>query len=166
MAVDMFLKLDGIKGEAKDDKHKDEIHIESFSWGLSQTGAHGAGGGGGAGKVSVHDISITKFLDKASPELMLACCNGKHIPKVTIELCRETGSKTKYMEYKLEDVIVTSMRPGGSSGGSETLPLEEVSFNYGKISWTYTGTDQKTGKEGGRKTAWWSTVENKGGGGG
>ena len=79
MAVDMFLKLDGIKGESADHKHKDTIHIESFSWGMSQTGAHGTGGGGGAGKVSVHDISITKHVDKSSPALMLACCNGKHI---------------------------------------------------------------------------------------
>jgi len=32
MAVDMFLKLDGIKGESVDHKHGGEIHIESFSW--------------------------------------------------------------------------------------------------------------------------------------
>ena len=74
MAVDMFLKLDGIKGESQDHKHKDEIHIESFSWGMNQTGAHGVGGGGGAGKVSVHDISITKFVEKSTSALMLHCC--------------------------------------------------------------------------------------------
>ncbi|MCP6726322.1 type VI secretion system tube protein Hcp, partial [Klebsiella pneumoniae] len=51
-AVDMFLKLDGVTGESQDSKHKGEIHIESFSWGMNQTGASGSGGGGGAGKVS------------------------------------------------------------------------------------------------------------------
>ena len=96
MAVDMFLKLDGIKGESKDHKHKDEIHIESFSWGLNQTGAHGTGGGGGAGKVSVHDISITKFLDKSSCALMLHCCNGKHIKDGLITV-RKAGDKP--LEY-------------------------------------------------------------------
>src|SRR5262245_10475584 len=80
MAVDMFLKLEGVKGESKDHKHGGEIHIESFSWGMNQTGAHATGGGGGAGKVHVHDISFTKFVDKSSPTLMLFCAGGKHIP--------------------------------------------------------------------------------------
>ena len=70
MAVDMVLKLEGIKGESNDDKHKDEIHIESFSWGVTQQGGFNVGGGGGAGKVNVHDISISKYLDKSSALLM------------------------------------------------------------------------------------------------
>ena len=32
-AVDYFLKFDGIKGESADVKHKDEIDVESWSWG-------------------------------------------------------------------------------------------------------------------------------------
>ena len=165
MAFDAFMKVEGVKGESQDDKHKDWIEILSFSHGVTQpaTGSQSSGGARSAERADHSDFHIVKSLDCASPGLSLHCCNGKHIPKVTIELCRETGSKTKYMEYKLEDVIVTSMRPGGSSGGSETLPLEEVSFNYGKISWTYVKTDHKTGKAGGNVPAWWSTVENKGG---
>src|SRR5690348_6092500 len=96
MAVDMFLKLDGIKGESLDSKHKDEIQIESFSWGLAQTGTMSAGMGGGAGKVNVHDISVTKYVDKSSPELMLACCNGKHIPSGLLTV-RKAGEKP--LEY-------------------------------------------------------------------
>ena len=38
MAVDMFLKLDGIKGESLDATHKDEIDVLAWSWGLSQSG--------------------------------------------------------------------------------------------------------------------------------
>src|SRR5215467_9287803 len=92
MAVDMFLKLDGIKGESKDHKHKDEIHIESFSWGVSQTGSFGAGGGGGTGKVQVHDISVTKFVDKSTAALFLHCASGKHIPNGLITV-RKAGDK-------------------------------------------------------------------------
>ena len=89
MAVDMFLKLEGIKGESKDDKHKDEIHIESFSWGVTQQGGFNVGGGGGAGKVNVHDISISKYLDKSSALLMSHCCTGKHIPSGLVTFVRD-----------------------------------------------------------------------------
>lgn len=131
MAVDMFLKLDGIKGESKDFKHKEEIHIESFSWGLSQTGAHGAGGGGGAGKVSVHDISITKFVDKSSCSLMLACANGKHIKEGLITV-RKAGEKPlEYLKIKLTDILVSSIQHAGHGGDllSENLTLNFSKFN-------------------------------------
>ena len=47
--------------------------------------------------------------------------------------------------------MITGFRPGGSSQ-SEGLPLEEVSFAYGKIAWTYTQQGM-TGKPGGKVTA-------------
>jgi len=134
MAVDMFLKLDGIKGESHDHKHKDEIHIESFSWGMSQTGAHGAGGGGGAGKVSVHDISITKFLDKSSPALMLACCNGKHIKEGLITV-RKAGEKPlEYLKIKLLDILISGVQHAGH--GSDLL-TENVTLNFAKFHLEY-----------------------------
>ena len=79
MAVDIFLKLDPIKGESLDDKHKDEIDILSWSFGESQSGTFHSGSGGGAGKVSVQDLHFTHFVDKATPELFKVCANGKHI---------------------------------------------------------------------------------------
>jgi type VI secretion system secreted protein Hcp len=134
MAVDMFLKLDGIKGESKDHKHSGEIHIESFSWGMSQTGAHGTGGGGGAGKVSVHDISITKFVDKSSPSLMLCCCNGKHIPNGLITV-RKAGEKPlEYMKIKLVDILVSGVQHAGH--GSDLL-TENVTLNFAKFHLEY-----------------------------
>jgi type VI secretion system secreted protein Hcp len=134
MAVDMFLKLDGVKGESKDQKHKDEIHIESFSWGLSQTGAHATGGGGGAGKVAVHDISVTKFLDKASASLMLFCCNGKHIKEGLITV-RKAGEKPlEYLKIKLTDILVSGIQESGH--GSELL-TENVTLNFAKFHVDY-----------------------------
>jgi type VI secretion system secreted protein Hcp len=165
MAFDAFLKIDDIKGESTDDKHKDWIEVLSYSHGLSQptTGSRSSGGAASAERCNHQDFSVVKTLDAASPKLALFCCNGKHIPKVQIELCRATGDKQKYMLYTLSDVIVSSVRPGGSAHGGETLPLEEVSFNYGKIEWTYTATDHKTGKPSGDVKANWDQVANKGG---
>ena len=135
MAFDCFLKIEGVPGESTDDKHSDWIELLSFSHGVSQTssGAASSGGGRSAERCDHQDFSVVKTLDKASPKLNLFCCNGKHIPTVTVELCRAAEDKQKYMEYKMNDVIVTSVRPGGSAEGGEALPLEEVTFNYGKI---------------------------------
>ncbi|HQI00643.1 MAG TPA: type VI secretion system tube protein Hcp [Deltaproteobacteria bacterium] len=164
MAFDAFLKIEGIPGESTDDKHKDWIEILSFSHGLSQaaSGSRSSGGSATAERCNHSDFSIVKTLDKASPKLALFCCNGSHINSVTIELCRAGGDKQKYMEYKLSDVIVSSVRPGGSASGGETLPLEEVSFNYGKIEWTYTEMDKQSGKPKGNVKANWDLKANKG----
>jgi type VI secretion system secreted protein Hcp len=131
----MFLKLDGIKGESKDHKHKDEIHIESFSWGMSQTGAHGAGGGGGAGKVNVHDISVTKFVDKSSAALMLACCAGKHIPSGEIAVRKAGDKPLEYLKIKLTDILITGVQVAGHGGGD--VLTENLSINFAKFNVTY-----------------------------
>lgn len=134
MAVDMFLKLDGIKGESKDSKHKDEIHIESFSWGMNQTGASATQGGGGAGKVSVHDISFTKPVDISSTGLMLACCQGKHI-KSGLLTVRKAGDKPlEYLKIKLSDLLITSVQEAGHGGD---ILNENVTLNFAKFEVEY-----------------------------
>jgi len=131
----MFLKLDGIKGESQDHKHAGEIHIESWSWGMSQTGAHGVGGGGGAGKVSVHDISITKFTDKATAALMLNCCNGKHIPNGLVTV-RKAGEKPlEYLKIKLQDIIISGVQTAGHHNDQIT---ENLTLNFAKFHVEYT----------------------------
>ncbi len=163
-AYDCFLKVDGVLGESTDDKHQEWIELLSYSHGVSQPGAGSTSGGvrRSAERCDHADFSIVKTLDKASPKLALFCCNGSHIGTVVVELCRATGDKQKYMEYRLSDVIVTVVRPGGSAQGGEALPLEEVSFNYGKIEWIYTETDHKTGEPKGDVIAHWDLVANKG----
>jgi type VI secretion system secreted protein Hcp len=165
MAYDAFLNIKTIPGESTDDKHKDWIEILWFDHGVSQptTGSRSSGGGAAGERANHRDFRVRKTLDKASPKLMLACCNGEHISEVVLELCRATGDKQKYMEFKLSDVIVSSVTPSGESKAPENLPLEEVAFNYGKIEWTYTATDHKTGKGAGDVKAHWDATANKGG---
>lgn len=165
MAFDCFIQIQDIPGESTDDKHKDWIEVLSYSHGLSQpaSGSSSSGGGRSSERCDHQDFSIVKTLDKASPKLALYCCNGAHIPKITVELCRASGDKQKYMQYVLSESIVSGVRPGGSSQGGEELPLEEVSFNYGKIEWVYTETDHKTGKAKGDVKANWDLTANKGG---
>ena len=160
MATDAFLKIEGIEGESTDDKHKNWIEVLSYSHGLSQPASATSGTGGRSKeRVEMADFSVMKVLDKASPNLALAVCDGRHIPTVTIELCEASGEKHKYMEYVMEDVIVSSLQPSGSSGGDK--PLESLTFNFGKIKWTYypiTHGGKESGKVG---PVGWNLEENK-----
>lgn len=163
MAFDCFLKIAGIPGESTDDKHKNWIEVLSYSWGLSQpvSGSASSGGGASSERADFQDFSVVKALDKASPKLMLACADGTHIDEVKLELCRAGGDKLKYMEYKLTNVLVSGYSPGGAAQGGETLPLEEVSFNYGKVELTYTHQARAGGRGHGNVAAGWNLEENK-----
>ncbi|HVK55743.1 MAG TPA: type VI secretion system tube protein Hcp [Burkholderiales bacterium] len=136
MAVDMFLKIDDIKGESRDSKHAGMIDILAWSWGMSQSGTTHGGGGGGAGKVSVQDISITKYVDKASPGLMLACCNGKHYKEAVLTV-RKAGEKPlEYLKITMKEIIVSAVSTGGS-GGEDRL-IENVTLNFAEFKTEYT----------------------------
>ncbi len=134
MAFDAFIKLDDIKGESIDDKHKGEIDVLSWSWGVSQTGASGGGGGSGAGKANVHDLTFTKPLDKSSPLLFQMCCSGKPI-KTALLVCRKAGgtAPVEYVKITMNQAIITSVTPGGDKGSdfiTETVTLNFASMNY------------------------------------
>ncbi|MGI8742111.1 MAG: Hcp family type VI secretion system effector [Bryobacteraceae bacterium] len=163
MAFDTFVKIDGIPGESTDDKHKDWIEVLSFNHGVTQPSSATASsaGGGTAERTEHQDFSITKFVDKASPKLYESCSSGKHIKEVTIEMCRASGDKLKYMEVKMEQVIISHVAPGGTSKGEHGFPTEAVSFNYGTIKWTYTQQKRADGSGGGNVTGGWDLTANK-----
>lgn len=136
MAVDMFIKIGDIKGESQDDKHKDEIDVLAWSWGMSQSGTMHAGGGGGAGKVSVNDVSFTKWVDKSTPNLMLSCMQGDHIPEAKLVVRKAGTNPLEYIEIKMTDVLITSVSTGGS-GGEDRL-TENITLNFAKVEYKYT----------------------------
>lgn len=157
MAVDMFLKLGDIKGESVDDKHAGEIDVLSWSWGMSQSGSTHTGSGGGAGKVSVQDISVTKFCDTASPPVMLACCNGKHYPEAKLTV-RKAGEKPlEYLKITMKDVLVSSVSTGGSNG--EDRLTENVTLNFAEFKVEYT-PQKPDGSGGAAVEAAWNIAKN------
>jgi len=140
MAVDYFLKVEGIDGESPDSKHKSEIELQSFSWGATQTGTHGSGGGGGAGKVQMQDFHFVMKHCKASPKLMLACAEGEHLKKAVLT-CRKAGKEQQeFLKVTMSDLLVSSYQTGGSSHGDE-IPTDQISMNFSKIEFEY--KDQK-----------------------
>lgn len=151
MAVDMFLELDGIKGESVDSKHKEKVDILAWSWGLSNSGTFHSGSGGGSGKANFQDLSITKYVDKASTALMSACAKGTHIKSAKI-IVRKAGDKPlEYLTITLTSVLVSSLSTGGSDG--EERLTENVSLNFAKVDVEYKIQDEKGGgKAGGNFT--------------
>ncbi len=135
-SLDMFLMIEGVEGEAVDHSHSGEIDLLAWSWGMSQSGSMHTGGGGGAGKVSVQDVSLTKYIDKSTPNLVKTCCTGKHYPEAKI-VVRKAGDKpVEYYIITMTDVLVTSVSTGGS-GGEDRL-TENVTLNFAKFTVEYT----------------------------
>jgi type VI secretion system secreted protein Hcp len=135
MATSIFARIGTIKGESRDAKHKDEIEVLSWAWGLSQTGTAGHGGGGGAGKASFHDFTFTHHVDKASPLLMKACATGTHLKDATITLRKAGKAQQEYLVITMTDVLVTSVSTSVSAEGDATM--ESVGLAFAKVDLEY-----------------------------
>ena len=133
MASDIFAKIGDIKGESLDDKHKDEIEVLSFSWGVTNAQVV-SGGGAAAGKATFHDLTIVHSLDKASPSLLKACATGTHIKDAIITHRKAGKGQQEYLIVKLNDVIITGVTHGGSTG----QPISEnVTLAFAKVDLQY-----------------------------
>lgn len=157
MAVDMFIKIGDLKGESVDAGHKDEIDVLSWSWGMSQSGTTHMGGGGGSGKVNVQDMTITKYIDKASPALMQKCCDGTHFAEAKLTVRKAGGTPIEYVVITMTEVIVSSVSTGGS-GGEDRL-TENISLNFAQVKLTYTG-QKKDGTKDAAVDMSWNIAEN------
>jgi len=133
MASDIFAKIGDIKGESTDSKHKGEIDILSFSWGVTNSGTIG-GGGGGAGKATFQDLSFTHSIDKASPLLLKACATGAHIKEATITQRKAGKGQQEYLIIKMNDIIITGVSLSSSESGGSS---ENISMAFAKVDLEY-----------------------------
>jgi type VI secretion system secreted protein Hcp len=134
VATDIFAKIGDIKGESLDAKHKDEIEVLSFSWGVANTPPAGGGGGGGTGKPVFQDLSIVHGIDKATPALLQACATGKHIKDATITHRKAGEGQREFLVVKLNDVLIT----GVAHSGSTDQPYSEVvTMSFAKVDLAY-----------------------------
>jgi type VI secretion system secreted protein Hcp len=135
MASDIFAKIGDIKGESLDDKHKNEIEVLSFSWGVTNPASFASGGGSGAGKATFQDLSIVHRIDSASPPLMQACATGTHIKEATITHRKAGKGQQEYFIVKMNDILVTSVTHTGAGG--EQPASESVSLVFAKVAVEY-----------------------------
>lgn len=157
MAGDIFLDIEGVKGESKDEAFKDKIDIDSWQFGCSNSANAGRGGGMGAGKADFGDLTISKQIDAASHELLKSVATGKHFPKAIIS-CRKSGGESKhvYLVITMEDVFCSAF----STGGSGEMPSENFTLAYNKIKYEYK-EQNKQGGGSGQKIAGYDRELNK-----
>ncbi|HEY7707210.1 MAG TPA: type VI secretion system tube protein Hcp [Gaiellaceae bacterium] len=132
-SAEASLALDGltIPGPAQ------AIDVESYSFGVANTGSAATAGGAGAGKANFTELTFTKTVDVSSPVLMKACATGQHMKTVTLSLRKAggTGVKQPYMTIKMSDAIISSYQVSGSKGSG--VPAESVAINFAKIEYSY-----------------------------
>ena len=157
MSIDAFLKIGDIKGESVAQGYEDAIDVLSWSWGINNSGSVGKGGGGGAGKADFQPLNITKYVDKASPNLIQMLAKGKHFSTASLHICKSGDGKQEYLTIEFEEVLVENVSVGGAEGDERLV--ENISLIFGKIKYTY--KPQKTdGSLGGAVEAQWNIATN------
>ncbi|CAN5782674.1 type VI secretion system tube protein Hcp [soil metagenome] len=138
MAIDVYLQIDGIKGDSTDDKHKDWIECTSVAWEVIQPKSATASSGGGhtAERCEHKDIILSKLCDLATPLLLQTCSQGKTIPKAVFHFMRAdaAGARVLYFQIDLENVLISGVSPRIVQGD---ILQEEVRLKYSKVKWTY-----------------------------
>ena len=135
MTIDIFAKIGDIKGESLDAKHKNEIDVLSWAWGVSQSGTMAHGGGGGTGKASFNDFTFTHHIDKATPLLLKACATGSHIPEATITVRKAGQGQQEYLIIKMTGVLITGVALSVAGDGPTTA--ENVTLQFAKVDLEY-----------------------------
>jgi len=166
-SFDTYIQIDGLPGEATDDKHKDWIELASYSHEMNQpvSSTRSSAGGASSGRSQHGDFVITKYVDKSSPKLYEAVSNGKAFAKAKIEVCRAGGSQVVFLAINFEEVMISRVQLNPVSGitnsNGDVLPTETVHLNYGKIEWVYTQQKRKDGSGGGNVTAKYDVTAGK-----
>lgn len=159
MSQDIFLKITGIEGESQDGSHKNEIEVLAYSWNMFQEASMHAGSGGGSGKATVEDLEFEHFVDRSSPNLMKYCLTGKHVAEALLTVRKAGGSPLEYLKLTMSDVIVTGVRPSGSTG-DDVRVKERVRLSFAKIKQEY-NVQNAQGGSGGAVTAGYDIKANK-----
>jgi type VI secretion system secreted protein Hcp len=140
MATDIYLFIEGIKGESSDAAHKDWMEVKYVDLGgVSQprSATCSTSGGHTAGRCHHHTIVVAKQGDLASPILMQTCAMGKTLPKARLEFFRADGNGKPicYYEVELENAMIAEVAASVDEGDPIT---EYVALAFSKVKWTYT----------------------------
>jgi type VI secretion system secreted protein Hcp len=156
MAGSMWLKIDGCEGEANDDGHQKEIDINSYSFNMEHP-INFRGGGLSSGETTVSPLTVTKQIDKASPNLMKFCLSAKSLKEVLLTARKRGENPIDYIKIKLKNALVSGVH---NAGTGDVHGAEQVSFAFEAVEIEYTpqGAD---GKPQGAVTLKWDVKKNK-----
>ncbi len=135
MAMSIFARIGAIKGESRDARHKDQVDVLAWSWGVTHSSATGPGAGAGAGKASFRDLTFTHHVDRATPLLMKACATGERLTDATITVRRLGDQQQDHLVVTMTDVLVTGVAT--SVGVDGDAGVEEVALSFAKVDLEY-----------------------------
>ena len=158
MKIDLFLKLDGIDGEATDARHRNEIELLSYNWSATQLVLQ-SGGGGSASKVQMQELNCSLHSCTASPKLLLAVATGKHLKRAILSVQRAGKTPREFMQWTLGDIRVSTYHTAAEHG-SGFPPTDQVSFHFNTITLEY-HPQQADGSLGAVIRAGWDVAKNK-----
>jgi type VI secretion system secreted protein Hcp len=144
MSFDAYVNFGDIKGESTDKDHKDWVEMLGYYQSVEHPFVETARAAAGVARSGVthSEFTIKKYLDAASPKLFEACCNGKHLKEVVIDLVRKGTKPVKFLEIKLQDCVITHVTYDARTTGEPPYPEESIHLNFDKIEFIY--TKQKT----------------------
>lgn len=161
MATDVYLQVEGIKGESTDDKHRGWIEISHATWSIYQPMASTASTAGGmtTGRAEISTLTFQKLADLSSPILQQTCAMGKTIPKAKLEFMRADGNgqPIRYYEVEMDNVMISSITPDSGANG---IIIEQVHFAFSKMKWKYTKQGVRGGSDG-NTSGGWDCASNK-----
>lgn len=161
MAIDVYLQIDGIKGESADSAHLGWIELTSAQWGVKQpkSATTSTAGGHTAERCEHESLSVTKLADLSSPILMQTCSAGRTIRKAKLEFMRADGQgqRVKYYEVELENVLIGNISQVVHEGG---VLHDSIGLKFSKVRWKY--CQQKIGGgAGGNTSGGWDLSTNR-----
>jgi type VI secretion system secreted protein Hcp len=143
MGVAICLQLDGVKGESTVAGHDDGTWIDvlSWNWGMTQSASAHISTGAGTGSADVKDLTITKYVDKASPKLMYDCFKGTSHKSAVLEVLKVMGDAKKplpMVKITMSDTVFISSVHTGDPGENDRF-IETLSLNFATVNFEYTG---------------------------
>jgi len=155
MAYVIFIKMDGITGESTDAKHRGEIDVLSWSWGVTLSSSTHVGGAGEAGKAIPADLKFSHRIDLASPSLIKACASGRHIKEAVVSVQKTGAAPFEFLTIKLSDVTVKSVEPVVNT--LENNATEIVGLDFSRMEFEY----RQDLKPGATSKVLWDVAANK-----
>ena len=156
----IYLNVEGLKGEVSAAGHEKWIECNSLQWGVGRAITTRVGGGADreASQPSISEVTVSKLMDKATPNLMLMCADGTHHDEALLTVRKAGGSQLEYLTVKLEGVLITSVSTAGS-GGEDQL-TENVTLNFAKVHVIYQPQDAAGAPDGGPVEMGWNVEGN------
>lgn len=137
----IYIKYEGIDGEATHETHKKWLDVGSLQWGIGRAISTPSGSTANreASEPSVSEVTITKMMDASSPKFFVESVTGAVGKKVEIHLVTTGSPGVTYAEYILTDALVSAYSM--SSGGDR--PSESISISFTKMEYKFIPYDNK-----------------------